>query len=193
MKPWHRYTICILLGLGVGSAIAVWQIRSDYAVKQVKNGPWSANTDQGTAKASALTRAKVALNGLLALPAQEAMYYIARTDSDGAPLDGRCTYFVIGRKLAASWWSLTLYQGEGWLVKNEANRWSVAGQNLQTNPLETGKWLIIVSPSKYDGAWLPTGRAKNFDLTLRVYHPQGDLLNNPAKAELPFIRKEFCK
>jgi hypothetical protein len=193
MKPWHRYTICILLGLGAGVGYAVSQIRSDDAVKQVKNGPWSTNTDQGTAKASALTRAKVAFNGLLALPPKEAMYYIARTDSAGAPLDGRCTYFVIGKKLAASWWSLTLYQGEGWLVKNDANRWSVAGQILQTNPPERGSWLIIVSPDKQDGAWLPTGRVRNFDLTLRVYHPQGELLSNPAKAELPYIRKESCK
>ena len=85
MKPWLRYTICIALGLGGGAAFAVASgARATTAAKQVRNGPWSANTDQGTAEASALTRAKVALYGLLALPAKEAMYFIAATDSDGS-------------------------------------------------------------------------------------------------------------
>ena len=73
MKTWHRFAACIALGLIGGAAYAVYQVRGDYADKQVHNGQWSANTNQGTASASALTRAKVALNGLLTLPAKEAM------------------------------------------------------------------------------------------------------------------------
>ncbi|MEQ1550988.1 DUF1214 domain-containing protein [Sphingorhabdus sp.] len=190
MKPWLRYSICILLGLGGGTALAVSQVRSDYADKQVKNGPWSANTDQGTAKASAMTRAKVALNGLLALPAKEAMYFISRTDSDGALLDGKCTYKVSGGELDARWWSITLYKGEGWLVKNAANRWSVGGNAPVRD--EKGHWTFTVAPEKVDGVWLPTGRTPRFDLTLRTYHPRGSLLNDPAKAKLPTITKESC-
>ena len=190
MKPWLRYTLCIALGLAGGAAFAVHQVRSDYAAKQVRNGPWSANTDQGTAKASAMTRAKVALNGLLALPAKEAMYFIAATDSDGAPLSGKCTYSVSGGELDARWWSITLYKGEGWLVKNAANRWSIAG-NAPPRDAQ-GNWSFTVSPKKAEGVWLPTGNTPQFDLTLRTYHPQGALLNDPAKAKLPVIKKEGC-
>ncbi len=196
MKPWLRYAICILLGMGGGTAYAVHQVRSGFDDKQVRNEQfeqWSANIDQGTVSASALTRAKVALNGLLALPAKEAMYFVTRTDMDGAPLNGKCTYFVIGPKLPGRWWSITLYRDEGWLVKNPANRWSIAGHTLQTNPPERGTWMFVVSPHEHQGNWLPTGGVDRFDLTLRIYHPSVELLRKPGGAELPFVRKEHCK
>ena len=190
MKPWLRYSICIVLGLACGAAYAVHQVRGADMGRQVTNGPWSANTDQGTAGASTLTRARVALFGLLALPAKEAMYFIARNDSEGQPLDGRCTYTVSGGELDARWWSITLYKGEGWLVRNEANRWSVGGNAPQRDA--AGNWSFTVSPEKADGVWLPTGSTPQFDLTLRTYHPKGALLNDPAKAKLPTIAKESC-
>jgi hypothetical protein len=190
MKPWLRYSICILLGLAGGASYAVHQVRGADMGRQVTNGPWSANTNQGTADASALTRARVALFGLLALPAKEAMYFIARTDSEGKPLDGRCTYTVSGGELDARWWSITLYKGEGWLVKNDANRWSVDGNAPERDA--SGNWSFTVSPQSVDGVWLPTGRTPQFDLTLRTYHPQSALLNDPAKAKLPSIKKETC-
>lgn len=190
MKPWLRYSICVLLGLAGGAAFAVHQVRSADLGRQIINGAWATNTDNGTAEASALARARVALFGLLALPAKEAMYYRAATDSAGAPLTGNCTYTVSGGELDARWWSITLYKGEGWLVKNEANRWSVGG-NAPVRDAQ-GKWSFTVSPEPVEGLWLPTGRIPAFDLTLRVYHPKGALIDDPAKAVLPTIRKERC-
>jgi hypothetical protein len=75
-------------------------------------------------------------------------------------------------------------------VKNAANRWSVGGNAPERD--EKGNWLFTVSPDKADGVWLPTGRTPQFDLTLRTYHPRGALLNDPAKAKLPAIKKESC-
>lgn len=190
MKPWLRYAFCILLGVGGGAALAVHQVRSADLGQQVTNGPWSTNTDNGTTDASALSRARVALFGLLALPAKEAMYFRADSDSAGAPLDGNCTYTVSGGEMDARWWSITLYKGEGWLVKNEANRWSV-GSNAPPRDAK-GNWSFTVSPEKAEGIWLPTGRIPEFDLTLRTYHPRGALIDNPAKAKLPVIKKERC-
>ena len=58
MKPWLRYAICILLGAVGGCGYAISQVRGDYTAKQISNGPWNANTIQGTEKATALIRAK---------------------------------------------------------------------------------------------------------------------------------------
>lgn len=190
MKPWLRYTVCILAGCAAGTAFAVHQVRSADLGRQVTNGAWATNTDNGTAEASALARARVALFGLLALPAKEAMYYRAATDSAGAPLSGNCTYTVSGGELDTRWWSITLYKGEGWLVKNEANRWSVGGNAPVRDA--NGNWSFTVSPEKAEGLWLPTGRAPKFDLTLRAYHPRGALRDDPANAKLPTIKKERC-
>lgn len=190
MKPWVGYMLCIVLGLVSGTAGAVLQLRNADLGRGIVNGPWAASIDNGTVDASAFSRARVALYGLLALPAKEAMYFVARTDSDGAPLDGNCTYSLRGGLIDARWWSITLYRGEGWLVKNSANRWSVAGSAPERD--DKGNWSFTVSPELVPGLWLPTGRAKQFDLTLRAYHPRGTLLTDPARAALPLIKKERC-
>ena len=83
MKTWHRYVICVALGLIGGAAYAVQQVRDGLNDGLVSSGPWETGKSFGTLDASTLTRAKVALSGLLALPAKEAMYFTATHDSDG--------------------------------------------------------------------------------------------------------------
>ena len=190
MKTWHRFAACIALGLVGGAAFAVHQVRGGLSDGLASSGPWETGKSFGTVDANALTRAKVALSGRLALPAKEAMYFTAKNDSDGRALDGRCNYVVHGGTLDGRWWSITLYEGEGWLVKNAANRWSVAG-NAPTRDAQ-GNWSFTVSPNPAEGVWLPTGGTPHFDLTLRTYHPRGALLNDPANAKLPIVTRKAC-
>jgi hypothetical protein len=157
MKPWLRIR-CASCGIGLGGRRGLCRAsgarrRSGAAGDQ--RPVEHQHRQRHSRDASALSRARVALFGLLALPAKEAMYFTARTDSDGAPLNGNCTYTVSGGELDARWWSITLYKGEGWLVKNAANRWSVAG-NAPVRDAQ-GNWSFTVSPEKADGVWLPTG------------------------------------
>jgi hypothetical protein len=190
MKAWLRHSLCIALGLIGGVAFAVNQVRGGLNDGRVSNGPWDTGKSFGSVDASTLTRAKVALSGLLALPAKEAMYFTATRDSAGRALDGRCTYDVRGGKLDGRWWSITLYEGEGWLVKNAANRWSIPASAVATDT--QGRWGFTVSPTPQTGAWLPTGSAKAFDLTLRLYHPSPDMISNPENAQLPVIDRKGC-
>jgi hypothetical protein len=185
-----RYSLCIALGLIGGVAFAVHQVRGGLNDGRVSNGPWNTGESFGSVDASTLIRAKVALSGLLALPAKEAMYFTATRDSAGRALDGRCTYDVRGGKLDGRWWSITLYEGEGWLVKNAANRWSIPASAVATDT--QGRWGFTVSPTPQAGTWLPTGSAKAFDLTLRLYHPSPDMIGFPEKAVLPVIDRKGC-
>lgn len=191
MKSWHRYTLCIALGLVGGVACAVHQVRGGLAAATITNGAWTTGKSFGTAAADALTRARVALGGLLALPAKEAMYFTARFDDEGKPLDGRCTYLVSGSKLEGRWWSVTLYEGAGWLVKNPANRWSIPAHAATQH--ENGLWSFTVSPDEQPGAWLPSGGVEAFDLTLRLYHPSAAMLADPANGQLPTIQRLECE
>jgi hypothetical protein len=191
MKSWQRYTLCIALGLVGGVVFAVHQVRGGLAAATITNGAWTTGKSFGTAAADTLTRARVALGGLLALPAKEAMYFTARVDGDRKPLDGRCTYLVSGGKLDGRWWSVTLYEGAGWLVKNTANRWSIPAHAADRQ--ENGAWSFTVSPDAQPGAWLPTGGVPAFDLTLRLYHPAAALLADPAQALLPTIQRQGCR
>lgn len=190
MKSWQRYAICITLGLVSGAAYAINQVRGGFNDGTITNGFWTTGKSFGSADATALTRARVALAGLLALPAKEAMYFTAKVDSSGKALDGRCTYVVTGEKLDGRWWSVTLYEGEGWLVKNDANRWSIPANMADANA--NGSWSFAVSPDAQKGAWLPTGKAKAFDMTLRLYHPSAAAIANPERVLLPTIKRQEC-
>jgi hypothetical protein len=198
----------LLVGLLVGVAAAVLQIRAGVSADRVQNGPWSTHLAQGSAAAPALTRARVALGGLLALPRSEAMYFVATTDSALKPLDGRCRYRIEGPALDADWWSITLYEGAGWLVPNDADRWSVPGHAPARDA--RGRWSFEVGPERpqtpavnvsdagnaeWDSGapvWLPTGGVERFDLTLRAYQPGRALQGDPATVALPRIRRVDC-
>jgi len=190
MKSWQRFTLCIALGLVGGVMFAAHQVRSGLAAGMITNGAWTTGKSFGTTDADALTRARVAIGGLLALPAKEAMYFTATVDDDGTPLDGRCTYIVSGGKLDGRWWSVTLYEGAGWLVKNSANRWSIPAHAATHR--DDGTWSFTVSPDEQPGAWLPTGGVEAFDLTLRLYHPEPGMLAAPEKGMLPTIQRQGC-
>jgi hypothetical protein len=194
MQSWARYLICAVIGIAGGSIAAVYHIRTGLGAGDVVNGPWHTAKTYGTAAADPLTRARVALGGLLALPAKEAMYFTARTDSKGRPLEGRCRYTVNGGEFEARWWSLTLYNPQGYLVANSANIYSVGSSAVLMNESKPLTWFIEIAPNGPHNTsnFIPSGGSKTFDLTLRVYHPIGALFARPDKVALPTITREGC-
>ena len=190
MKSWMRYSLMAAVGLICGAGFAVHTVRAGALGSGQAIGPWQTGTDFGTAEAGARTRAIVALNGLLALPAREARYYTASEDSAGHSLDGRCSYKVTGGPLPGRWWSLTLYDDAGYLAPNSAGIYSVEGAELK--PSERSRWTIEVSPQHQAGHWLPTGGLAQVALTLRTYLPPNEGRTNPAQGTLPLITKEHC-
>ncbi|MBC8794223.1 MAG: hypothetical protein C6Y20_21765, partial [Tagaea sp. CACIAM 22H2] len=146
MKSWHRYTIAILGGLAAGLGAAWALTNGGLGDGAIRNGPWTTSLGYGTKATDPLTRAMVARSGLLALPARETIYWMAKTDASGAPLDGNCRYSLSGTPLDARWWSVTVYNDTGYLVDNPAGVWSVNGANVA---LDTdGAWRVVISPDK---------------------------------------------
>jgi hypothetical protein len=191
VKPWARYTLAVTLGLAAGVSLAVYRVRGGLAAGQITNGPWATAKTYGSTDADALTRARVALSGLLALPAKEALYFTAKTDSAGQPLDGRCTYRLMGGAPVGAWWSVTLYEGAGWLVKNPVNRWSVGSGAFPGSRIK--EWLIYVGPKPHGSdEWIPTANVPNFDLTFRLYQAPAEIVDAPQKALLPRIDRVTC-
>ena len=190
MKAWARYLICGLSGVALGIGSAVYAVRHAALGSNVLIGSWATGRTFGSAGADAYTRAVVALKGLLALPAHEARYYTAATDSAGTSLDGRCRYRITGGALPAAWWSLTAYDPDGYLIANPAGRYSIAGAAFP----EGGKrgWSLILAPTPQPGAWLPSGGVPQLELTLRTYLPTDGGTGNPGIDVLPRIVKESC-
>lgn len=190
MKSWHRYAITLVGGLAVGLGGAWALTNGGLGDGGIRNGPWTTSLGYGTKATDPLTRAMVARSGLLALPAKETVYWMAKTDAAGAPLDGNCRYSLSGTPLDARWWSVTVYDEAGYLVDNPARVWSVNGANVALDA--KGEWRVTISPDKPAGAWLPGVKGQKFQLTLRMYNPGKAFRADPAKAVLPRLVKEGC-
>jgi hypothetical protein len=81
-----------------------------------------------------LFRAQVAELGLGANTRQEAVYPTALTDTAGQPLDGANDYRLVFKPGQAppnrAFWSLTLYNANGFLVANPAHRYAIGDTHL---------------------------------------------------------------
>ncbi len=156
-----------------------WKIPT---IARVANG-WSMNTDtMGVYGNYYLKRAIVAQVGLGANLPEDAIYPLNLGDETGKPLDGANKYTLHFAKASLppvnAFWSVTLYDSEGYQVANSLNRFAISS------------WM----PFKYNGDgsldlyfqndnpgnnkeanWLPSPKGP-FNLTMRLYAPKSDAL-----------------
>ncbi len=156
----------------------------------VKNGPWATSLYAGSSEGGPYLRARVAVHGLLALSREETMYYTALTDSDGAVFDGNCTYHLEGRDPPSRWWSITAYGADDFLIPNDSDRYSVSMNSVVRD--EDGSFAVTLSKAKTDGNWIPIIPGR-FDLTIRLYNPQAEVIADPAQVPLPSVKKVACE
>ncbi len=160
---------------------------------QQVDGPWLYSDKIGAAAASNVERARVALGGPLGLSAREAVYFIATEDDEGATLESHCTYRVTGQPIDTRWWSLTLYDSvTQHYVPNDLNRSSWNSVSVPRS--ESGAWIVQVSASQQETAWLPSQAEpdKAFELVLRVYNPSDDTRAVLPNIELPDVERVSC-
>ena len=181
--------VAVVAGLALGLAAAWLTLRGGFGGSAVA-GPWSTSSVTGSVDADLRTRAAVAVSGLLALSAKEAVYFTAATDSAGEPLDAGCRYRVTGDDVAARWWSITLYGADNFLVANPQHRYSFHMRNVPRTG--AGTFAFEVAPTGDGDGWIPTGGAGAFDLTLRAYNPDPAIIGRPDRANLPRIDKVGC-
>jgi hypothetical protein len=186
-----RHGLMLAAGLSLGAGTAVLQLRASFAADGIANGPWRTAEKVGTADASVATRAAVALRGLLALPEREAIYFNAAEDSAGRKLMGRCRYRVTGGRLDARWWSLTLYDAQGYLIPNPARAHSLGSAALDAD--EAGAWQVDIARERQGPHWIAMPDDEAFELTLRAYHPSARLLAERGTVTLPRVERMECR
>ncbi|CEG10131.1 hypothetical protein BN961_03567 [Afipia felis] len=144
---------------------------------------WSLNTDtMGVYGNYYLKRAIVSQVGLGANLVEDAIYPLNLGDESGKPLDGANKYTITFEKGAAppvnAFWSITLYDPEGFQVGNSLNRFAVSSwmpfKYNSDGSLEI--YFQNESPGKDKEAnWPPAPRGP-FNLTMRLYAPKSDAL-----------------
>jgi hypothetical protein len=163
----------------VAQKLMEWKIPT---LARVANG-WSMNTDtMGVYGNYYLKRAIVAQLGLGANLPEDAIYPLNLGDESGKPLDGTNKYAIHFDKATIppvnAFWSITLYDQQGFQVANSLNRFAVSSwMPFQFNPDGS---LDLYFQNESPGAekeanWLPAPK-EAFNLCLRLYAPKSEAL-----------------
>jgi hypothetical protein len=162
-----------------GQKLMAWKVPT---LARVANY-WQMNTDtMGVYGNYYLKRAIVAQVGLGANLPEDAVYPFNLGDETGKPLDGSSKYTITFEKGATpptqAFWSITLYDAEGFQVANALNRFAVSSwMPFKVDP--DGSLTLYFqneSPGKDKEAnWLPVPRGP-FNLTMRIYGPRSEVL-----------------
>ena len=139
----------------------------------------------GTADASDALRAGVALGGLGALPASEAVYWSAVLDSTGKDLigGGRYRLTIPAGVPAGAFWSLSLYErlpdGRLFYVENPLHRYAVGNRTPGLARGNDGSLALSIQPDQpAEGEnWLPSPKSGPFTLIFRAYLPGEPILS----------------
>jgi hypothetical protein len=170
-----------------GQKLMVWKLPT---LARVVNG-WSMNTDTvGVYGNYYLKRAILSQQGLGANVVEDAIYPLNLGDEAGRPLDGANKYTITFEKGAAppvdAFWSITLYDQEGFQVGNVLNRFAVSSWMPFKYNADGSLDLYFQneSPGKdMEANWLPAPKGP-FNLTMRLYAPKSEALtgrwNPPA-------------
>ena len=144
---------------------------------------WSMNTDtMGVYGNYYLKRAIVAQFGLGANLPEDAVYPLNLGDEFGKPLDGANRYILRFEKGATppvdAFWSITLYDPQGFPVANPLNRFAVS--SWMPFKYEPDGSLTLYFQNDSPGAdkeanWLPAPKGP-FNLTMRLYAPRSGAL-----------------
>jgi hypothetical protein len=144
---------------------------------------WSMNTDtMGVYGNYYLKRAIVTQVGLGANLPEDAVYPLNLGDESGKPLDGANKYVVrFGKNEIPpvdAFWSITLYDPEGFQVANSINRFAVSSWMPFKYDADGSLTLFIQNESpgsERESNWLPAPKGP-FNLTMRLYAPKSEAL-----------------
>jgi hypothetical protein len=140
-----------------------------------------------------LKRAIVTQQGLGANLPEDAIYPLNLFDDGGQPLDGANQYTIHFEKGATppvnAFWSITLYDADGFQVGNSLNRFAVSSyMPFKTNADGSlDLYFQNESPGKdKEVNWLPAPTGP-FNLCMRLYGPKADAIT--GKWNPPPVRR----
>jgi hypothetical protein len=153
-------------------------------LSRVVNG-WQMNTDtMGVYGNYYLKRAIVALVGLGANLPEDAVYPISVADANGQLVAGENKYLLHFEKVqlppAQAFWSLTMYDGEGFPVANPISRCAIGDRDDLKYNADGSLDLYIQhqnpGPDKVSN-WLPSPAKGPLGMTMRLYAPKTEVLD----------------
>jgi len=126
-----------------------------------------------------LKRAIVAMMGLGANQPEDAVYPIGVTDAAGQPFKGGANYVLHFDKAALppadAFWSLTMYDQEGFQIANALNRFAIGDRDALKFNADGSLDIYIQHQNPgtdKEANWLPSPASGTLGLTMRLYAPR---------------------
>lgn len=166
--------------------------RAEPDASLLTNGWMIVKEDIGTYGVDYLRRAYIDFIGLGANIPEDAVYPNCTQDINGDPLDAATKYRIHFDAdqfpPVNAFWSLTAYNADEFLVKNELNRFALGDRDdLKYN--EDGSLDLYIQSdtpeAEYVQNWLPIPPEGQFYLTMRLYWPKEEVLNGDW--DIPFV------
>ena len=181
------FAVAAIFGLG----LTQYALTRGTAFGAITIGAWTAWPKTGTADIDPYARAAIARSGELPIGSGDGVAFFASTDDAGRPLDGRCTVTLAGTTPAARFWTVTLYDLDGRLVPNAADRYGFTSQEIARRA--DGSFEIVLAPRARPGNWLPTGGIDRYVVVLRLYDtPVGVATRTAKDAPMPAVTAGAC-
>ncbi len=145
---------------------------------------WNIGTENmGTYGTSYLRRAFVALAGLGCNLPEDAVYPTAYVDGEGQPLHGENKYVLHFEPSqtppANAFWSLTMYDHDGFQVPNPLDRFALSSHSDLTFNADGSLDIYVQAESpgpERESNWLPAPKGP-FEPSLRLYSPRPEVLD----------------
>jgi hypothetical protein len=179
---------------GAASGLKLMQEKSATLARMV-NG-WQMNTDtMGVYGDYYLKRAIVAMMGLGANQPEDAIYPLAFADASGQRLKGGEKYRLHFGKTelppAEAFWSVTMYDAEGFQVANPIDRFALGDRDKLKYNTDGSLDLYIQSDNPgaaKESNWLPAPKSGILGITMRLYAPKQQALD--GRWNPPAIKRE---
>jgi hypothetical protein len=179
------FTFMVAAAVGLGSTWFALTRGAAFGALQI--GAWTARPKTGTADIDPYARAAIARIGALPVGLGDGVAFVATTDDQRHPLDGRCDTVISGTTPQARYFTLTLYEPDGRLAANSLDRQGFTSHELIRN--QDGSFEITVAPRTRAGNWLPTGGVERYILVLRFYDTAIGIATRAGReAPLPSIK-----
>ena len=146
---------------------------------------WQMNVDSmGVYGNFYVKRAIVAMVGLGANSAEDAVYPVLMVDADGDPVTGDRDYVLHFDEAQLppvnAFWSVTMYDAQGFQAANEIDRFAIGDRDALKYNTDGSLDLYLqhASPgADRESNWLPAPKGP-LGVTMRLYSPQSPVLHN---------------
>lgn len=188
-----RGLLTLVVGVVLGLAATHFATIHQPLFGAVRSGAWVTWPDAGSPDADPYARAVYARDGRLPLATAAGLRFLATTDDDGHPLEGRCAYSIGGPTPSAQYWTLTLLDLSGFVPADSLGRSGITSAEVVR--AADGSFAITVARQARPGNWLPWEGANRFQAMLSFYDsPLGTaLLTGNPPPPLPAIVRADCE